>query len=192
MSEAARRVYLAGPEVFLPDATALLAAKKEICAEAGLVGVSPFDNEATGMGGGEATAFAIYRGNLASMGSCGFAIANITPFRGVSVDPGTAFEVGYMCALGRPVFAYSSEPLEYAARTRKAVASDPLVVRDTTEGISVEDFGLADNLMIACGVEEGGGRTFVADEPAADRWRDFGLFRACVAEIAAMRARGGD
>lgn len=192
MSEPDRRVYLAGPEVFLPDATALLASKKAICAEAGLVGVSPFDNEVSGMGGGEATAFAIYRGNLGSMLSCGFAIANITPFRGVSVDPGTAFEVGYMSALSRPVFAYSNEPLEYAARTRKAVSSDPLVVRDTVADIAVEDFGLADNLMIACGVEEGGGRTFVADEPVADRWRDLSLFRACVAEIAVMRSRGKD
>lgn len=192
MSEADRRVYIAGPEVFLPDATELLATKKSICGEAGLVGVSPFDNEVSGMDGAEATAFAIYRGNLASMSGCSFAIANITPFRGVSIDPGTAFEVGYMCALGRPVFAYSAEPLEYAARTRRAASSEPLVVRDTAGDIAVEDFGLADNLMIACGVEEGGGRTFVADEPPADRWRDLSLFRACVAEIAAMRARGGD
>ena len=37
------RVYLAGPDVFLPDAAAWLERKKAICAGVGLTGVSPLD-----------------------------------------------------------------------------------------------------------------------------------------------------
>ena len=38
-----RRVYLAGPDVFLPDPVAWLERKKAICASSGLLGVSPLD-----------------------------------------------------------------------------------------------------------------------------------------------------
>ena len=37
------RVYLAGPDVFLPDPTARAAALKAVCARHGLIGVSPLD-----------------------------------------------------------------------------------------------------------------------------------------------------
>ena len=39
----ARRVYLAGPDVFLPDAEVWLARKKAICARADLAAVTPLD-----------------------------------------------------------------------------------------------------------------------------------------------------
>ena len=38
------RVYLAGPDVFLPDALAVGEAKKRLCADHGLEGVFPLDN----------------------------------------------------------------------------------------------------------------------------------------------------
>lgn len=38
-------VYLAGPEVFLADAEAVGEAKKAICAQHGLTGLFPLDNE---------------------------------------------------------------------------------------------------------------------------------------------------
>ena len=47
----APRVYLAGPEVFLPDGAAVGDAKRALCAAAGLVGVFPLDAEA-GLGEG--------------------------------------------------------------------------------------------------------------------------------------------
>jgi nucleoside 2-deoxyribosyltransferase len=37
------RVYLAGPDVFLPDAVAWLERKKAICAGSRLIGVTPLD-----------------------------------------------------------------------------------------------------------------------------------------------------
>ena len=54
------------------------------------------------------------------MRSCDLLIANCTPFRGVSMDVGTAFEIGFMRALGRPVFGYSNTPADYAARVHTA------------------------------------------------------------------------
>lgn len=172
------RIYLAGPEVFLPDADALFLQKKAICEAAGLTGVSPFDNEVGGMEGRLSMALAIYQGNIGAMESCVAAIANITPFRGVSLDAGTSFEVGYMCALGRLVFAYSADTEGYAARTHAAAADNPLVAAEAA--LNVEDFGLIENLMIACGVEESGGRCFLPEAPLEDRWRDLTLFSACV------------
>lgn len=188
MSEGGNRVYLAGPEVFLDDAVELFETKKAICAEAGLQGVSPFDNEVGGMDGGAETALAIYRGNLAAMESAAFAIANVTPFRGVSLDAGTAFEIGFMRALKKPVFAYSAVPVDYATRTREAARENAAVAADGA--MAVEDFGLLDNLMIQCGVEEGGGRIFVSPVPLPERFRDLSLFTLCVGAIAAMRAKG--
>jgi nucleoside 2-deoxyribosyltransferase len=37
-----------------------------------------------------------------------FRDCNCSPFRGVSLDAGTAYEIGYACALGKPVFGYSN------------------------------------------------------------------------------------
>jgi nucleoside 2-deoxyribosyltransferase len=39
------KVYLAGPEVFLPDAIAIGNKKKRLCTEFGFEGLFPFDNE---------------------------------------------------------------------------------------------------------------------------------------------------
>ena len=39
------KVYLAGPDVFFPDAREVFTWKKEICWNAGLEGMSPLDNE---------------------------------------------------------------------------------------------------------------------------------------------------
>ena len=36
-------------------------------------------------------------------------LANLEPFRGSEPDSGTAFEVGYALALGKPVYAYLSD-----------------------------------------------------------------------------------
>ena len=39
------RVYLAGPDVFLPNAAEIGRRKREICAQYGFEGVFPLDNE---------------------------------------------------------------------------------------------------------------------------------------------------
>jgi nucleoside 2-deoxyribosyltransferase len=186
----ARRVYLAGPDVFLADADAWLARKKAICARQGLAAVTPLDPLP-----GEATAWSalpewrrIALRNEAHIRGSDAVIANLTPFRGPSADPGTVYEIGFMRALGRPVFGYATTALPFVERTldclglaREGVASD-------AEGMAIEAFGLFDNLMIEGGIIDSGGVLIVDDCPAAGRWTDLRVFGRCVREAARILA----
>ena len=175
-SGARPRVYLAGPDVFLPNAREIGARKVAICAELGLAGVFPLDGEIEIDG---LTAFEQARrialGNEALMRSCQAVIANLTPFRGASMDAGTAFEVGYMRALGRPLFGYTNTASDYADRAW-AARSQGLIAGDfdldgEASGIEIEDFGLAENLMIAIAIAEtecSGGFGVVSNESAPE------------------------
>lgn len=180
------RVYLAGPEVFLADADEIFRAKKAICGALGLEGVSPFDNEVPRRGRSRrARARAIYAGNAAAMRSCAAAIANLTPFRGVSMDAGTAFEVGFMVALDRVVFGYSNAPTVYRERVIRLLEDSPLLTGHGDDDWSIEDFDLHENLMIPLGIEASGGAVVAgahADGPAL--FRDLTAFRACAERIA--------
>ncbi|MEM8665420.1 MAG: nucleoside 2-deoxyribosyltransferase [Pseudomonadota bacterium] len=181
----APRVYIAGPDVFLPDAAAALQRKKAICAQFGLEGVTPFDNEvAHDPAAQHSVAQQIYAANRDFMHGCAGCIANASPFRGLSIDPGTAFEIGYMCALGRTVFAYSIDARLYEERVA-AAAEEPSVRAHTDGGFVTETFGLPDNLMLPFGVLESGGAFLVAEDGApADAATDEALFRRCAQALA--------
>jgi nucleoside 2-deoxyribosyltransferase len=197
------RIYLAGPEVFLPDGGAAVgAAKRAICAARGLVGVlpveegGPADAAVPAGGGGDPGWFRIYRGNEDLIRGCDALIANLTPFRGPSADPGTVFELGFMRGLGRPVFGYSNTAARFGSRTVAALG--PAARRrpsggwEDAEGMAVEDFDLHDNLMLEGGIRASGG-VFVAEAvPAGRRWSELGGFARCVAAAsAALLGRAG-
>ena len=59
------KIYLAGPEVFLPEAKKIGQAKKALCAEYGFEGLFPFDNEVPQSGSGDGIDRSIYRANVA-------------------------------------------------------------------------------------------------------------------------------
>ena len=145
------KVYLSGPEVFLEDASAVLSRKIEICRELGWVGLSPLDNELPpGLADPRQTALAIYAGNLDMMDRADAIIANITPFRGPHMDPGTAFELGYMVAQGKPVMVYTQAVDSLVDRVSEwsgGLVRAAGVLRDRN-GHQVENFGLFENLMI--------------------------------------------
>jgi len=149
--------------VFLPDARAVGRRKRQFCAARGLTALFPLDTEIEDTEGSpQALAGAIYRANCALMDRCDAGIANLTPFRGPSVDAGTAFEIGYLVASGRPVFGYSGDPRLYADRVPVAADSlGPTGLRDD-DGFDVESFGLHDNLMIDCAIAASGGAVVVA------------------------------
>ncbi|PWV65837.1 nucleoside 2-deoxyribosyltransferase [Plasticicumulans acidivorans] len=142
------RVYLAGPAVFDPDPLACAERLRALCAAQGLEGVFPFDAEPD-IAAADGRAAAICRANLALIDGCDALLADCTPFRGVSIDPGTAFEIGYARAQGKPVAGYSADRRVY--RTRLDDASQQADGR-WVDGVgrSIEDFGLSDNLMISC------------------------------------------
>ncbi len=103
------RVYLSGPDVFFPNAMEIGQAKKEICARFGWEGVYPLDADFSSLLEMKAPAdmgYASFRLMVELMDSCDLVIANMTPFRGPSMDVGTAVEIGYMHGRGKPVFGY--------------------------------------------------------------------------------------
>ena len=179
------RIYLAGPEVFLPDALAVGARKAALCAEHGLQGVFPLDAglDLAALPKPE-QARAIAAANEGLMRSCDALIANLTPFRGVSMDAGTAFEVGFMRALGRPVLGYTNVTADYRARAEiYRSAPPPLPDFDHPEA-EIEDFDGAENLMVEVAILASGGRVVRTAVPPGQEMRDLRGFEACLAQAA--------
>jgi nucleoside 2-deoxyribosyltransferase len=137
------RVYLAGPDVFFRNRDAIFAERSRLCAALGLQALPPVEETL-------ATAEAIFKGNVALIDMADGVIANISPFRGPHCDVGTAWEMGYAAAKGKPIFAYSLE-------ARPLVERLPGVGRDgrDAEGNLAENFGFAENLMIAASIAGG-------------------------------------
>src|ERR1700728_4816120 len=110
-------VYLAGPDVFLPDAVEIGRRKVELCRRHGLTGLYPLDNDID-LAAQDAS-LRIFRGNETMMLEADAIIANLTPFRGPGADAGTVYELGYMAARGKFCLGYSNDPAIYADRVRR-------------------------------------------------------------------------
>ena len=145
------KIYLSGPEVFLKDAKQVLARKQDVCRELGWIGLSPLDSELpVDVKNPRDAALAIYAGNIAMMEEADAIIANITPFRGPHMDPGTAFEIGFMVAKGKPVMVYTQADrslIERVSGWSGGLCDENGVLRDLN-GHQVENFELFENLMI--------------------------------------------
>ena len=175
------RIYLAGPEVFLPDALAVGAEKCRLAAAHGFEGLFPLDASLDLEGLEKADAARrIALANEALMRSADVLIANLTPFRGASMDAGTAFEVGFMRALGKPTLGYTNAGGDYAARARIVRQALPLAYDCDRADLEVEDFGLAENLMIAIAVHESGAPIVGRDVAGRDRMADLTGFVECL------------
>jgi nucleoside 2-deoxyribosyltransferase len=179
------RIYLAGPDVFLAEAAAVLAAKRKLCATYGFIGVAPVDGEADlSKLPKHAAALRIGRDNEDTIRSCDVLIANLTPFRGPSADVGTAYELGFARALGLPVFAYTNVAGSLLERTRDALGAQvqarPGGGFEDADGMLIEDFDCADNLMLVGAVEDGGGRVVINSLPAPRRFTDLTGFETCL------------
>jgi nucleoside 2-deoxyribosyltransferase len=166
-------VYLAGPDVFLHEAADLAAAKREICARHGIDGLNPLD-----CGAPIDDPPALFAALIEMMDVADAGIANCTPWRGSGMDAGTAFEIGYLHAQGKPVVGYTNDPRDLADRVEP-------------DGFIVEAFGYAENLMIA-GPGLLAGRDLVrVDAAPEDRWTDLRGFEACVQALAALSGGSG-
>jgi nucleoside 2-deoxyribosyltransferase len=177
------KIYLAGPDVFLPDAMQLGRRKQELCERHGHDGLFPLDN--TVDVAAPTASMDIFRGNRAMMDDADAIIANLTPFRGPSADAGTVYELGYMAGRGKLCFGYSNDPLAYIDRVAKL---QPLTGQGgalvDAQGLIVEDFRLADNLMIVHALDLHGASLVIARTAPADPWHDLSTFEACLRLVA--------
>jgi nucleoside 2-deoxyribosyltransferase len=177
------KVYLAGPEVFLPDAADIGAAKKRICAAHGLEGLFPLDQEQPPLPPGELGA-AIYRANVRLMLSADAVIANLTPFRGTAMDVGTAFEVGFCAARGLKLFGYANVRALLSERIPHTVKDG---IRVDENGWVVEDFDFFENLMIEAPLREFG-EIFTVDAPQGEQLDNLAAFERAVKRAAEILA----
>lgn len=148
------RIYLAGPDVFRPDARDHFVRLKAACDALGLAALLPADGEEE-----QATSAAlekrIYEANMQRLRGADGVVANLASFRGLEPDSGTVFEVGAAVALGIPVVAYGVPEGSYADRARAALPCTHDaggVLRESDTGIAIEDFGQPLNLMLACSI----------------------------------------
>jgi nucleoside 2-deoxyribosyltransferase len=179
------KIYLAGPDVFLPDAVEIGRRKVELCTRHGLTGLYPLDN-ATDLAA-KGASLQIFRGNEAMMQSADAIIANLTPFRGPGADAGTVYELGYTAGHGKLCLGYSNDPSVYADRVRQFTDVNPRdgILTDA-QGLVVEDFGLSDNLMMIHALDLHGCTLVTPRERPADIWHDLTAFEACL-HLAAER-----
>src|ERR1700742_4330076 len=181
------KIYLAGPDVFLPDGLTIGRRKIDICRSHGMVGLFPLDN-AIDLAVADASR-QIFKANEAMMDQADAIIANLTPFRGPGADAGTVYELGYMAGRGKLCLGYSNDPTIYADRVARADRvthlSDGRQI--DSEGLTVEDFGLPDNLMMIHALDLHGCSLVTPGQMPDDIWHDLASFEACV-RLASERA----
>jgi nucleoside 2-deoxyribosyltransferase len=175
------KIYLAGPDVFLPDAREVGRQKSEMCRAFGFEGLFPLDNDPE-VGG---DALGIFRKNCALMRQADIGMFNLTPFRGPSADPGTVFELGFMFAENKSVYGYTNDPRIYLERVAATFGATGAAGRPRDRAaFAVENFGLRDNLMIVAAIEEAGGAVCAVTEPvssaSAPALAAFTAFEACL------------
>jgi nucleoside 2-deoxyribosyltransferase len=180
------RIYLAGPEVFLPNALEIGRTKAARAAAAGFEGRFPLDQSLSldGLTNTE-KAMRIYVADRDMMHACDLIIANLTPFRGVSMDSGTAFEIGYMRALGKPIFGYTNASADYRTRAEAFRARGiPHGDFDRID-VMIEDFGLSENLMIEQAVIECGAHVVRTAVAPGTEMTDLTGFERCLEQARA-------
>jgi len=203
-----KTIYLAGPDIFRPDCVEIGKAKHAICAEYGFIGSYPLDNsveldflesikdiknptEEQLRSQTANVAMCIYAENEQKMKELDTTIANVSPFRGPSMDIGTSFELGFMKALGKPIFCYTNTCQHFMMRTRKFCNNGEYntEVQVDENKNRFEEFITVDNLMIDASVIDSSGMKIVEPKHDIPDVHDHGskeslaLFRMCCEQI---------
>jgi len=187
--------YLAGPDVFLPNAAAHAARKVEICRQYGLRGLPPLNEDIetaaktlnetslneTSLNEAPDVWRSIYDKDIAMMERSDIIIANLTPFGGASADAGTLIEVGWFLGQRKPIFGYSNNSESFEQRMRRQLG-------DGHADLGIEGFHLPDNLMIVGAVLSGGYPIFVPTDGKARGIDALDVFEACAAAAAQVVA----
>ncbi len=177
------RVYLAGPDVFLPNAIEVGRRKKDICSKYHLDAFFPLDAELRDRDAGISLSSRIYGENIKLIEESSCVIANASPFRGVSMDVGTAYEIGFARALQKEVFIYSNISLTYAERVEKYSTRTGIKLSNKysdLNGYVIENFELEENLMISECAREYSNGFFTNDLDIEEDLSSFYAFEDCV------------
>ena len=168
MSPLEIKLYLAGPEVFLPNAVEHAKMQRTLCEQYGFMGLHPMDNNIDVTDTSYATAIKIYGGDIKQIHACDIVVANCNQFRGALMDDGTAYDLGFANALEKPSYGYCSTHYSYNKKIlnyglgRVSRSSGKYCVDMDAQGYSIrEDFGTFVNLMMQCGMTEHGGRLII-------------------------------
>lgn len=145
-----KKIYLAGFDVFYPNAKDVLAHKKVLCKQYGFIGLAPLDNEVDFSQPKTEIRKAIYDANIALIEDSDILCVNLNAFRHGEPDPGTVFEIGYGAALGKKVYVYvgSSESMLEKTKAHDANCICKDGIWFDGNGLMIEDFDGMFNLMI--------------------------------------------
>jgi nucleoside 2-deoxyribosyltransferase len=107
-------------------------------------------------------------------------------------DAGTVYELGYMAGRGRLCLGYSNDPSCHADRVGQFIEVNSRGGRLVDAlGLTVEDFGLSDNLMMIHALDLHGCALVTPSQAPADIWHDLTAFETCV-RMAAGRLAPAD
>ncbi len=179
-----KKIYLAGPDVFLSNAGEILGQKAEMTRAAGFIPLCPGDLEVPPSGTKKGLGLAISAINEGMMRDADAVIANLTPFRGLAADVGTSFELGFMCGLGKVVYGYTNVATDHFKRCAEYYGGALTTSADGRtrgpDGLSIEDFDMADNLMLDGGIESRGGVFVVGNAAKEKLYNDLSAFAECL------------
>jgi nucleoside 2-deoxyribosyltransferase len=182
------KVYLAGPEVFLANAREQLDRKIALTRAAGFEPIAPGDLTIPPQPTKRLVGHAISAVDEAMMDGADAIIANLTPYRGVSADTGTCFELGYMCAKGKLAYGYTNVAPDLRARLigyyGGDVYTDEAGLLRGPDGLTIDDVDMSDSLMMQGGIERRGGSVVVHDATPENRFTDTTAFEACLKLLA--------
>lgn len=182
-------LYIGGPDVAFPGSVEILNHKRSATEQAGFVPVIPSDSVLVETTPSEAMAREIYMDRVSRMRLADAAIVNLTPWRGPNCEASAAYEVGFLAALGKPVFAYMNVASEADAEMRARIEEHMGGQTDRSGraldgyGVEIEDFGLPESLMVWAETR----RLFVIVTP--DLFGDLTGFEMC---LEAVRVYAGD
>lgn len=185
------KIYLAGPEVFLPNAREMLDLKAAMARQAGFSPLSPGDLKIEMRDTMREFAFAISEVNEGMMREADAIIANLTPWRGIAADAGTVYELGFMCALNKISYAYTNTAKNAFERTADYYGGrwqrDASGMPRGPDGLAMENYELIDNLMLQGGAERRGGKVVVGNAPPHALYTDTAAFAECLRLLADHR-----
>jgi nucleoside 2-deoxyribosyltransferase len=148
------KIYIAGPDVFFQNALEIGNIKKEICRKYGFEGVYPLDllpeDLFTNKYNLNSRAKIIKKACVDGIIDSHILVANMTPFRGVSMDVGTACEIGLADMSGLDIYGYSLDDRHYIEKVidNKLFSYKFEGVEYDINGSIIENFSKIDNCMI--------------------------------------------